>query len=149
MNKVSNCLNCGVEFIYNDLIKKGKFCSNKCQADLKHKDALTKWLNGELTGNLPDGQLKKFVKDYIKERDGYKCTKCSWSEINPITKTSPLEVHHIDENHMNSIPSNLITLCPNCHSLTRSWKNSGRSKRMERYRVNNPVDPNKIEWIHI
>lgn len=133
MIRISNCLNCGIEFSFNDNQKTGRYCSNACQGELKNKNVLIKWKNGELSGNLPDGQLKNFVRSFIKERDGYKCTRCGWNEVNPLTKTSPLEVHHKDENHDNSTPENLITLCPNCHSLTRSWKNLGRDKRMVRY----------------
>jgi 5-methylcytosine-specific restriction endonuclease McrA len=117
----------------------------------KHNDNIKNWLNGEIESNSPDGQLKKFVKDFIKERDGNKCTRCGWNEINPFTGKSPLEVHHRDENHENSTPENLITLCPNCHSLTRSWKNSGRSKRMERYykKQSGCEIENKNPWIEL
>ncbi len=37
-------------------------------------------------------------------------------------KKLPIEVHHIDGNNRNNIEENLQLLCPNCHSLTDSWK---------------------------
>jgi hypothetical protein len=51
----------------------------------------------------------KKIREEIKKRDGYKCQKCP--------KTKRLQVHHIvpwRKTHDNS-PSNLITLCINCH----------------------------------
>lgn len=34
--------------------------------------------------------------------------------------TCQLDVHHIDRNHSNDAPSNLQTLCANCHRLEHS-----------------------------
>ena len=51
---------------------------------------------------------------------GHKCEKCNntlWNE-QPI----PLEVHHIDGDRLNNELSNLILLCPNCHSQTENWR---------------------------
>ena len=39
-------------------------------------------------------------------------------EINPYTRTIPLEIHHKDGNYLHSVEDNLMLLCPNCHSLT-------------------------------
>ncbi len=39
-----------------------------------------------------------------------------------------LDVDHIDGNHDNNEPSNLQTLCSNCHRL-KTWKNKDYSKR--------------------
>lgn len=53
-------------------------------------------------------------RDAILERDGYKCTKCAFSEN--------LVVHHIDGSgrgcsNPNNEDSNLTTLCKKCHAL--------------------------------
>ena len=46
-------------------------------------------------------------------------------------------LEHIDGNSENNSLDNLKLLCPNCHSLTPTYKNlnkgNGRFKRMERY----------------
>lgn len=65
----------------------------------------------------------------IQER-GHQCQKClltTWLE-NPIT----LELEHVDGNNRNNVKSNLLLLCPNCHSYTDTWRgrniNSGKVK---------------------
>ena len=61
----------------------------------------------------------KEFKDFIKERDGYKC-------LNPDCwkKDKVLTVHHIDYNKKNCGPENLITVCRSCNSRAntdREW----------------------------
>jgi DNA-directed RNA polymerase subunit RPC12/RpoP len=69
------------------------------------------------------------------EKSGYKCSKCGWDKINPITKKTPLQVNHIDGDSKSSTEKNLEVLCPNCHSLTPNFgnlnKGNGRVKRRE------------------
>jgi len=51
---------------------------------------------------------------------GRKCEKCGltkWENF-PI----PLEVHHIDGDHLNNTLDNLQILCCNCHALTANFK---------------------------
>lgn len=45
----------------------------------------------------------------ILERDAYTCQACGFSA------PKGMEVHHIDDNHHNNDPANLVTLCPFCH----------------------------------
>jgi len=61
----------------------------------------------------------KEFKDFIKERDNYKC-------LNPdcLNISNRLCVHHIDYNKKNCEPQNLITLCTSCNSRAnkdRKW----------------------------
>lgn len=46
--------------------------------------------------------------EFWKHKKSY-CELCGNTDINS------LEVHNIDENHFNNVPSNLITLCESCH----------------------------------
>jgi hypothetical protein len=75
-------------------------------------------------------------RDIIKNR-GAKCEKCGWSEVNPFTKTVPIVLNHIDGNSENFEDSNLELLCPNCDSLTATYKGlnrgNGRATRRKRY----------------
>lgn len=62
-----------------------------------------------------------------------KCAKCGWGEENPYSHTIPLEVEHIDGNFQNNNEDNLILLCPNCHSLTPTYKGANKGNgRKER-----------------
>ena len=61
----------------------------------------------------------KDLKEFVKERDGYKC-------INPDCwcKDKILSVHHIDYNKKSCGPENLITVCRSCNSRAnkdRKW----------------------------
>ena len=64
----------------------------------------------------------------------FKCKCCSldtWMD-QPIA----LELEHIDGNHNNNERHNLAALCPNCHSLSWSWRgrknNSLKDLRLQR-----------------
>ena len=109
-----------------------KFCSNSCQGEYQQKERFNKWLNGEYS---PSSNVLRL---YVKKLRGEKCENCGLSEWmnSPIT----LEVDHIDGNYKNNNPDNTKLLCPNCHSITPTYKGknkgNGRHKRMVRYKAN-------------
>lgn len=135
MRVKSECLQCSVSFYYNTNASTGKYCSNKCQAEARHLLLLKEWKAGNLPACNKGGQLRSGIKEWVKQRDGHKCVLCGWSEKNPVTGRSPLEVDHSDGDHTNNAASNLRTLCPNCHSLTPTWKNTGNRKCAQRGRT--------------
>lgn len=53
------------------------------------------------------------LKGLIRQRDGYQCQLCRMPECENINK---LDVHHIDYNKKNCLPSNLISLCKRCNA---------------------------------
>lgn len=55
----------------------------------------------------------------IKKR-GHCCECCKSTKW--LDRDIPLEVHHIDGNKLNNDESNLVLLCPNCHSLTDNFR---------------------------
>ena len=77
------------------------------------------------------------LRRYIFEKFQNKCCICGWSEINPYTNTLPLEIDHIDGDYTNNSEENLRLLCPNCHSLTSTYKGAnighGRKDREKYY----------------
>jgi 5-methylcytosine-specific restriction endonuclease McrA len=66
----------------------------------------------------------------ILEQD-CKCLMCGVSEWMGVIIS--LEVDHIDGDNKNNCRENLRGLCPNCHSLTDTWrgKKSSKSKRQK------------------
>lgn len=64
----------------------------------------------------------RLLDEHLKER---KCEKCHLSQWKG--RPIPLELDHIDGNHKNNNLSNLRILCPNCHSMTSTFR--GRNKK--------------------
>lgn len=131
---LNKCLNCDIEII--DLKNKNrKYCCNKCQQDYQYKEKLKLWKDNKVK---IDSEMTTVIRKYLFEKYDSKCAKCGWNEKNIKTGLCPLEVDHIDGNHKNNLEENLILLCPNCHSLTPTYKNlnkgNGRKNRMKRYR---------------
>lgn len=123
------CKNCGKEIKHTN-----QFCSISCYNEYSYKENVKKWKNGELSGTVKDGAAD-FVKKYIKEKYNNKCCKCGWSEINPSTGKVPVEIHHVDGDYQNNDEENLELLCPNCHSLTPTYRalNCGDGRK-DRYK---------------
>lgn len=116
------CLNCGKELTD----KRNKYCNNKCQAEYQYKEWVIRWKEGKESGISGSYGISNHLKRYLLEKFHYKCAKCGWGEINPYTETLPLEVEHIDGNYQNNSEDNLILLCPNCHSLTATYKGANK-----------------------
>jgi Zn finger protein HypA/HybF involved in hydrogenase expression len=60
-----------------------------------------------------------------------KCNNCGLDEW--LGQELVLELEHKDGNNKNNDRNNLEMICPNCHSLTKTWR--GRNKRERRHRV--------------
>lgn len=127
------CINCG-----NEITGRGeKYCCPSCQKEYEYKQWVTRWKNGEESGLKGEYGISNYLKHYLLKKFNYKCSKCGWGEENPYSHTIPLEVEHIDGNYLNNNESNLTILCPNCHSLTSTYKGAnrgfGRKDRLKYY----------------
>ena len=122
------CLNCKKE-----ISNKKKFCNNSCQKEYQYKEYIKNWKNGNIDGTRGEYQISMYIKTYLFKKYDSKCARCGWSEENQYTHKIPLEIEHIDGNYKNNKEDNLILLCPNCHSLTSTYKganlNHGRKSR--------------------
>jgi len=96
--------------------------------DFQQKEWERKWLNGEADGNKNSvwTQVSCRLKTYLMNKYNSRCALCGWGEINPYTGTVPLEIDHIDGDSYNSTPENVTLLCPNCHSLTKTYRGANR-----------------------
>lgn len=133
INKEQPCLNCGKPN-YNK-----KYCNRKCQTEKIYKDDLENWFNNPDSFNTP----RYFMKKYLLKKYKNKCSRCGWNKKHPITGNIPLELHHRDGNWRNNHPDNLDLVCPNCHSLTETYRNhkaSGRKYHREYYHNNKKVN---------
>lgn len=123
-----NCINCNRE-----INKRSKYCSNKCQKEYQYKKYIDKWKNNRINGMRGEYQISSYIKTYLFNKYNNKCARCGWGKINKYTNRIPLEIEHIDGNYKNNNEENLILLCPNCHSLTSTYKganlNKGRKSR--------------------
>lgn len=120
------CLNC-------DKPTNGKkYCNANCQIEKQNRDSIKDWIEN----NYQYNSVRSFMKYWLIEQKGEKCHICGWSVINPYTKRIPLEIHHIDGNWKNNSHENITLVCPNCHSLTSTYRNNtgnGREYQLEYY----------------
>ena len=124
----NKCINCG-----KDLKDKNNFfCNNTCCGEFKLKQKFKE---------IESGNIKlspRIYKLYLIEKHGEKCMECGWAEKNKVSNTIPIELEHVDGNSENNSLSNLKLLCPNCHSLTPTYRflnvGNGRYKRKQRYK---------------
>lgn len=90
--------------------------------DTKYENYLSRWKQGLETGMRGPALISRHIRRYLFEKFDNSCSICKWSEVNPYTGLIPLEVEHIDGNYKNNSEENLTLLCPNCHSLTSTYK---------------------------
>lgn len=137
------CVHCNDRFDGTyAVIQRRKYCSLKCSAEHRREED---WLpkvklieagNTQLSVNIETNN--NIFRRYLIEKYGPKCMKCNWSEINTFTKRVPIELEHKDGDCTNNCLSNLELLCPNCHSLTSTYKGAnkreGGSKRYQMWK---------------
>lgn len=159
-NKNKNCLNCNIE-IKTTIKEDKKFCSHSCSATFNNKkreiikniclnckDEINKKqkfcsVNCQHTFDMnkrvsENRASSKTVKRYLINLYGNKCMECGWDKVNPTSGKVPIEIEHVDGNSENNNLENLKLLCPNCHSLTPTYRalnsGNGRYKRRVRYK---------------
>lgn len=167
-----DCKKCGKEFIpqkgllnycslkcrnsrtWSEGDKKKKSLSAK--SSKKVKEVLKKLKTKEVIAKVTETKRKKYEQELLSydfktlsferlkkrvaiEQEG-KCNKCQNSEW--MGQKITLELEHKDGNNKNNSRENLESLCPNCHSLTETWR--GRNKKTKRLKIS---DENLLQAI--
>lgn len=125
---IYRCVNCGKEIVDKNHTKR-KYCCINCQLEYQQKVWEEKWLSGEISGFCETdnwGGIPDRIRTYLFKKYDSKCAVCGWGKRNEFTGRIPLEVEHIDGDYKNNRPDNLTLLCPNCHSLTKTYRGANR-----------------------
>ena len=75
------------------------------------------------SGDFDKMSMRQKRRKLLEECDNL-CSKCNVNEWQGEKLT--LEIDHIDGNNKNHKKENLRMLCPNCHSLTPTFRNRKR-----------------------
>jgi 5-methylcytosine-specific restriction endonuclease McrA len=143
------CPKCSNEFESKGKWGERKFCSRSCANSKEQTPEIRKKksdaLKGKPVNRINIEKWKENIKQYwlekylntpfdqlgmenrrrrVFEEQRMSCARCGISEWlnSPLT----LELDHKDGNSENNVRENLEGLCPNCHSLTDTWR--GRNK---------------------
>jgi hypothetical protein len=113
--------------------KIAKKSAKQGRADL-HDLYIESWKAGKETGMKGSSSISSHIRRYLFDKYGNSCCLCGWNKVNPYTGRVPLEVNHIDGDFRNNKEKNLELICPNCHSLTGTYKsrNNGRGRPVTR-----------------
>jgi hypothetical protein len=133
LKKKSVCMYCGEGL--NNWQK--SFCNQKCKNGFYYDAYIKKWKSGKESGLRGEYGVSKNIKRYILNKYNNKCSICGWDKVNATSGKIPLEIHHIDGDYKNNKEENLTALCPNCHSLTPTYKKNNRNGRKLRSKYGN------------
>lgn len=132
---MTNCLFCLKEYVPGRNTN-GIYCSNSCQGQHTSKKVIESWLNEPTPERFftSANQPRIAIRKYLIEKVGCACTRCGWNKKHPNALLPALEIEHIDGNWLNCIPENIDIICPNCHSLTDTYKarNTGKGREYRR-----------------
>lgn len=128
LNEERVCLYCGKKL----KTTQEKFCCPKCCSEYKKDKYIENWKNGKVDGLSSEYNLSNYIRNFLLKKHNFKCERCGWGEVNEFTNTTPLEIHHIDGDYRNNNEENLQVLCPNCHSLTNTYKSHNKQGRKKR-----------------
>lgn len=99
--------------------------NNKINYENIKKKREENWRKKILEEDYENLSFQRLRKRVIYEQEE-KCNKCNLNEW--MGEKISLELEHKDGNNNNNERNNLEALCPNCHSLTKSWRGRNAKK---------------------
>jgi Zn finger protein HypA/HybF involved in hydrogenase expression len=126
-----------------DKNKKSESAKNSIKLKEQLKTLRTEEVYNKITETRKKNHIKKIINTNFEDlsfnslrfrilyEQENKCNKCGLDEW--LGYKFVLELEHKDGNNKNNNRDNLEMICPNCHSLTETWR--GRNKKERRHRV--------------
>lgn len=109
------------------------YCNQTCQKEFEYEQYVLDWKTGVKLGYVgKTKQLANAVRKYMLLKNNNTCQECGWNKLHPIDQKPLVEVDHIDGDASNCKKENLRVLCPNCHSMTPTFR--ARNKKSSRTR---------------
>ena len=120
------CAFCETHIATKNRRKKQRFCSSQC-----HHNFIKEQNYKEFVLNKETNFSHKLIRSLLIYKNGAQCVECGWNKVNPVTGNCPIELDHKDGNSNNNSFENVRLLCPNCHSLTPTYKalNKGNGRK--------------------
>ena len=113
------CIVCHTSFPHRHAKKAvNLYCSKKCEGENKRRNTFERFQAGEVRER---NTIRKILKDI--KHECWSCGLMDWRG-----HRLSLEIDHINGDAGNNMPSNLRLVCPNCHSITSTWKGRNRHK---------------------
>jgi len=126
------CDGCGKKFGSKMALIGHKSNCDKNDAKLERERYNQNRLEVKLNASFEELSIILKREKIFREQSG-KCNHCGLE--NWLGQKITLELEHRDGNTNNNDRSNLELLCPNCHSLTHTWRGRNKSKSNSRKRV--------------
>lgn len=135
-HQAQTCPTCG-----KSITGKNKFCNQLCANTYKHTKAVKEAESSGYFKAQKCGEAHRpFVKRYLVEKYGHKCSICGTTEW--CGKPVPLVVDHIDGDSTNNAVDNFRLVCGNCDMQLPTYKSknkNGRSWRRQYYQISGEV----------
>jgi len=128
MRDASRKLNMHFNTFKRYALKFGCYSTNQSGKGVKDGPTSTRIKTADiLAGKYPNYptyklKLRLFEEGYFED----KCCRCGWQEKLPGARFTPCELHHKDGDSSNHALENLEVICPNCHSLTPTYRSRNK-----------------------